>query len=93
MTIKNGNAPIPARNDALNKKGNQPNEQFNLTPKPRDFQYQYTCSFCWRELPDGGVRFAGFGVCPPHLKLAETIVDLLRGHRARHFNSNLTEAK
>jgi hypothetical protein len=91
MTIKNGNAPIPARNDALDKKGKEPNEQGNNNSKPRDFQY--SCSFCWRELPDGGVRFAGFGVCPPHLKLAETIVDALRRHRARYFNSDFTEAK
>jgi hypothetical protein len=48
--------------------------------------FQYSCSFCWRELPDGGLRFAGFGVCPPHLKLAETIVDLLRGHAANYSN-------
>ncbi len=56
MTIKNNNAPIPDRNDALNKKG-KPNERFNLNPKPRAFQYK--CSFCWRELLEkfvGGVR-------------------------------------
>jgi hypothetical protein len=49
-------------------------------------QFQYKCSFCWRELPHNGLRFAGFGVCPPHLKLAETIVDLLRGHAANYSN-------
>jgi hypothetical protein len=49
-------------------------------------QNQYLCSFCWRELPDNGLRFAGFGVCPLHLKLAEIIVDALRRHQARHFN-------
>ncbi len=56
-------------------------------------QFQYLCSFCWRELPDGGVRFAGFGVCPVHLKLAETIVDGLRGHAANYFKSDLGGAK
>ncbi len=91
MTTKNGNAPIPARNGALNKKGKEPNEQGNNNSKPREFQYK--CSFCWRELPDGGVRFAGFGVCSPHLKLAETIVDALRRHRARYFNSDFGGAK
>jgi hypothetical protein len=53
--------------------------------------FQYRCSFCWRELPNGSVRFAGFGVCPPHLKLAETIVDLLRGHAANYFNSGVAK--
>ncbi len=90
MTTKNNNAPIPDRNGALNKKG-KPNERFNLNPKPRAFQYK--CSFCWRELPDGGVRFAGFGVCPVHLKLAETIVDGLRGHAANYFKSDLGVGK
>jgi hypothetical protein len=90
MTTKNNNAPIPARTDALNKKG-KPNERFNCNPKVRDFQY--LCNFCWRELPNGSVRFAGFGVCPPHLKLAETVVEALRRHRARYFNSDFTEAK
>jgi hypothetical protein len=90
MTITKGNAPIPARNDAFNEKGNETNQQPNLNPKSRDFQY--LCSFCWRELPDNGLRFAGFGVCPPHLKLAETIVDLLRGHAANYSN-NLGVAK
>ncbi len=60
--------------------------------KPIRNKFQYHCSFCWRELPNGGVRFAGFGVCPPHLKLAETIVDALRRHRARYFK-NLRGAK
>jgi hypothetical protein len=69
----------------------QKNQQNFNFGKPREFQYK--CSFCWRELPDGGVRFAGFGVCPPHLKLAETIVDALRRHRARYFNSDFGGAK
>ncbi len=68
-------------------------KQLNHTTAHNQFQYQYTCSFCWRELPNGSVRFAGFGVCPPHLKLAETIVEALRRHRARYFNSDFTEAK
>jgi cyclophilin family peptidyl-prolyl cis-trans isomerase len=55
--------------------------------------FTYLCSFCWRELPNNGTRFDGFGVCPPHLKLAETIVDLLRGHAANYFKSNLGGAK
>ncbi len=91
MKTTNDNAPFPARNDALSKKNNEPNQHPNLNTKARE--HQYRCSFCWRTLPNGGVRFAGFGVCPPHLKLAETIVDLLRGHRARYFNSDFTEAK
>jgi hypothetical protein len=91
MTTTNKNAPFPARNDARNTKGNKPNEQTNLNLKVRDFQY--FCVFCCSEMLDGGVRFAGFGVCPPHLKLAETVVDALRRHRARDFNSNLGGAK
>ncbi len=91
MTTKNNNALFPARNNALDSKYKPQMEHSNNNSKPRDFQY--SCSFCWRELPDGGVRFAGFGVCPPHLKLAETIVDALRRHRARYFKSNLGGAK
>jgi hypothetical protein len=82
---------IPGKECASDSQSKSQKEQNNNNRKPREFQYK--CSFCWRELPDGGLRFAGFGVCPPHLKLAETIVDLLRGHRARYFNSNFTEAK
>jgi hypothetical protein len=48
--------------------------------------FTYLCSFCWRELPDNGLRFAGFGVCAVHLRLAETIVDALRGHAANYSN-------
>jgi hypothetical protein len=91
MTNKNENAPFPARNDASDSKNQPPTKQQDNNSKPRDFQY--LCNFCWRELPNGGLRFAGLGVCPPHLKLAETIVDLLRRHRARYFNSDFTEAK
>jgi hypothetical protein len=84
MTNKNENAPFLAGNDASDSKNQPPTGLRNNNSKPRDFQY--LCSFCWRELPVGGLRFAGFGACPPHLKLAETIVDLLRGHRARYSN-------
>ncbi len=91
MTTTNDNAPIPARNGASDSTNKTQIGHRNNNTKPRDFQY--LCSFCWRELPNGGLRFAGFGVCPPHLKLAETIVDALRRHRARYFNSDFTEAK
>jgi hypothetical protein len=91
MTTTNKNAPIPARNDASDRKNKPHREHKNNNSKPREFQYK--CSFCWRELPNGGLRFSGFGVCPPHLKLAEKIVDLLRGHRARYFNSDFGGAK
>jgi hypothetical protein len=84
MTTTNKNAPIPARNDASDCKSKPQTGQKNYNIKPREFQY--FCSFCWRDLTDGGLRFAGFGVCPPHLKLAETIVDLLRGHAANYSN-------
>jgi uncharacterized protein YmfQ (DUF2313 family) len=47
MTTTNVNAPIPARNDALNKKSNELNQQPNLNPKPREFQY--LCKFCCDE--------------------------------------------
>jgi hypothetical protein len=91
MTTENNNAPIPARIGASDSKNKPQMGHKNNNSKPREFQYK--CSFCWRELPDNGLRFAGFGVCPPHLKLAETIVDALRRHRARYFNSDFTEAK
>jgi hypothetical protein len=82
MTTTNKNAPILAGIDASDCKIKAQTEHRQDNSKPRDLQYK--CSFCWRELPNGGLRFAGFGVCPPHLKLAETIVDLLRGHAANY---------
>jgi hypothetical protein len=91
MTTTNGNAPIPARIGASDSTNKKQTGRKNNNSKPREFQYK--CSFCWRELPNGGVRFAGFGVCPLHLKLAETIVDALRRHRACYFKSNLGGAK
>jgi hypothetical protein len=84
MTTTNKNASFLAGNDAPDSKNKPQTGHKNNNIKPRDFQY--SCSFCWRELPNGSVRFAGFGVCPPHLKLAETIVDLLRGHAANYSN-------
>jgi hypothetical protein len=83
MITANNNALFPARNSASDSKYKAQMEHSDNNTKPRDFQYK--CSFCWRELPSGGVRFAGFGVCSPHLKLAETIVDALRQHKARYF--------
>jgi hypothetical protein len=63
----------------------------NFTPARNNFQY--LCSFCWRDLPDNGTRFAGFGACPTHYALAFKFVDSLREHRARYFNSNFGGAK
>jgi hypothetical protein len=91
MTTTKEKRANPGKDGAQFNPTNKAMNQKHCTPKQINFQYK--CSFCWRELPNGGVRFAGFGVCPPHLKLAETIVDLLRGHRARYFNSDFTEAK
>jgi hypothetical protein len=56
-------------------------------------KFQYKCSFCWRELPNGSTRFAGLGACPLHLILAERLVNSLRRHRANYFKSNLGGAK
>jgi hypothetical protein len=55
----------------------------NTTPQN---QFQYRCSFCWRELPTGSTRFCSFGACPRCYRLAHWLVDALRGHRARYFN-------
>ncbi len=55
---------------------------------PNQIKFQYECSFCHRELPNGGVRFDGIGACPYHYKLAVRFVDLLRGHRANYFNNS-----
>ncbi len=57
----------------------------NLTTTQNNFQYD--CSFCLRELPSGGHRFDGFGACPRCYRLAHTLVDALRGHRANYFNN------
>jgi hypothetical protein len=40
MTNTNKNAPIPARNDALTKKSDEPNQQPNLNLNVCDFQYK-----------------------------------------------------
>ncbi len=101
MAVEKRNAPLPARNDAPDTKGNKSKHKINSNGEsismceynPTRNKFQYKCSFCWRELPSDGLRFAGFGACPPHLKLAEFLVDALRGHRARYFNSDFTEAK
>ncbi len=84
----------------MNKKPAAENNGRDIQPKLTTYSisqtqknFTYTCSFCWRELPHNGLRFAGFGACPPHLKLAETIVDALRGHAANYFKSNLGGAK
>jgi hypothetical protein len=55
--------------------------------KPNTINFQYKCSFCWRELPNGSTRFAGFGACPRCYWLAHRFVDILRGHRANYFNN------
>jgi hypothetical protein len=64
--------------------GNKPTVYNNTTTQ---YRFQYKCNFCWRELPNGSTRFAGFGACPRCYWLAHRFVDILRGHRANYFNN------
>lgn len=59
--------------------------QANTTPKQNNFQYE--CSFCLRELPSGGIRFAGIGACPSCNNLAHFWIDSLREHAANYPNN------
>jgi len=59
------------------------NEQMNY--KPNQTKFQYKCSFCLRELPNGGIRFDGIGACPMCNRLAHLFVGAKRQHRANHF--------
>ncbi len=56
-------------------------------PNTSQNKFQYYCSFCWRELPNGSIRFNAFGACPCCYRLAHLFVDSLRGHRANYFNN------
>jgi hypothetical protein len=38
---------------------------------------KYLCSFCCIELPDGSIRFKGFGACPKCHRTAFSYVTLL----------------
>ncbi|MEJ7860730.1 MAG: hypothetical protein WKF90_03730 [Pyrinomonadaceae bacterium] len=72
----------------LTNKTNSKENRFvmnNNTPNRNEFQYD--CSFCLRELPNGGIRFNSFGACPRCYRLAHLFVDALRGHRANYFNN------
>ncbi len=53
---------------------------------PRNL-FQYHCSFCWRELPNNSIRFAGFGACPACNNLAHLWVNSLREHAANYFSN------
>ena len=89
--MKSEKAIISAKDYGSNK--NLTNEQLtneqltmnNLIPKQNKFQYD--CSFCLRELPSGGIRFAGIGACPLHFTLAERLINSLREYRANCFSN------
>jgi hypothetical protein len=53
----------------------------------KQIEFQYYCSFCWRTLPNGGIRFDGIGACPLHFALARKLIDGLREHTANYFKS------
>ncbi len=57
----------------------------NLTTTTNRFQYP--CSFCARELPNGGIRFDGIGACPNCNRLAHQLVNALRMHRTNYFSN------
>ncbi len=67
----------------INQKEGQSMENFNT---PRN-NFQYRCSFCWRELPNNSVRFNGVGACPACDGLAHLWVKSLRQYAANYFNN------
>ncbi len=81
MKSEKGNAANVTSNNNLNTQLSMT----NLIPKQNIFQYD--CSFCLRELPSGGIRFAGIGACPLHFILAERLINSLREHRANYFSN------
>jgi hypothetical protein len=60
----------------------------DFIPNGRGFQAR--CSFCWRELPDGGIRFDGIGACPIHFAIAKCLIEGLRRHR-REYHAKFTK--
>ncbi len=72
----------------LTNKTNSKENQFIMNDNTTNIiKFQYRCSFCWRELPNGSTHFDGFGACPRCFRLAHTFVDALRGHEANYFNN------
>jgi hypothetical protein len=56
---------------------------YSISQTQKNFTYK--CSFCFRELPDNGTRFDGFGACSAHYELAHKFVDGLREHQRNYF--------
>ncbi len=84
--MQNEKAIISGKDYGSNK--NLTNDLTMTYHKPNTIKFQhYLCSFCWRELPNGSIRFAGFGACPRCYRLAHHFIDALRGHRANYFNN------
>lgn len=77
------------KGDAGNIAGfiNLENELLMRNNTPNQSKFQYCCSFCWRELPNGSTRFNGFGACPRCFKLAHLFVDTLRRQRANYYSN------
>ncbi len=72
-----------ALNIGSNKKLNKTITMHNHTPK--QFTFQYTCSFCQCELPDGGVCFNGIGACPACNDLAHRWIKSLWEHWVNYY--------
>jgi hypothetical protein len=53
--------------------------------------FYYDCSFCFRELPNGGIRFAGLGACPYCFAKAQQLINALQEHAANYFNNGETQ--
>jgi hypothetical protein len=54
---------------------------------PTKSLFYYNCSFCFRELPNGGIRFDGVGACPHCFMLAHRLVDTLRQHEVNYVKN------
>ncbi len=48
--------------------------------------FYYDCSFCSRELPNGGIRIKGMGACPRCLTLTHQLVNVEKEIASTYFN-------
>ncbi len=76
--------PVATNNGSILRTVNELTMKNNTTNK---YIFQYECSFCLRELPDGGFRFDGMGACLRCYRLAHQFIDSLRTHEANYFNN------
>ncbi len=83
--IRNEKTVISAKDYGLSK--NLTNQSTMTNNNPKKILFQWHCSFCLRELPNGGIRFDGVGACPNCSRLAHRLVNGLRMHWTNYFSN------